>query len=401
MRLSVAANYDSALVARLAEYPVEEVYGKLPADLVGGGRPSFMGTPLSFKRLARYVARLNQHGIAFNYLLNAACLGNREWSGRWQRRLTALLDRLWRIGVRRLTVSTPILLEMVKTRFPRFHVKVGIYAQVDTPERARFWESLGADAICLESFSINRNFARLEAIRRAVQCDLQLIANHPCLPNCAMQPYHQNAFAHASDGSHQLFVDYCFLACTQRRLSDPTNLIKSQWIRPEDAAIYEAMGFTSFKLLERGIPSDELLKRVRAYSERRFEGNLAEILLPYGFRQEKPKGLGWLLRHFFRPWQINPFRLAPLYRFIRSQGMLFPKETTSVQIDASAIPPDFLSVFQSGRCKGLDCADCDYCERIAERAVQIEPEFRQRSLEQLAELQDAVRDGSLWGIHAN
>ena len=36
------------------------------------------------------------------------------------------------------------------------------------------------------------------------------------------------------------------------------------------------MGYTSFKLLERGIPSAELLRRVKAYSERRFDGNLAE-----------------------------------------------------------------------------------------------------------------------------
>ena len=34
----------------------------------------------------------------------------------------------------------------MKSRFPQFFVKVGIYAQVDTPERARFWQELGADA---------------------------------------------------------------------------------------------------------------------------------------------------------------------------------------------------------------------------------------------------------------
>jgi collagenase-like PrtC family protease len=64
------------------------------------------------------------------------------------------------LGVRRVTVSTPFLLELVKRRFPEFKVRVGIYAQVDTPRRARFWEDLGADAIVLESFSINRNFSR-------------------------------------------------------------------------------------------------------------------------------------------------------------------------------------------------------------------------------------------------
>jgi len=137
---------------------------------------------------------------------------------------------------------------------------------VDTPRRARFWEELGADAITLESFSINRNFRRLAAIRQAVHCDLQLIANHVCLMNCPLQSYHQNGFAHASDDSSTLFIDYCLLRCSRMRLADPSQFIKSAWIRPEDIAAYVAMGYTTFKLLERGIPSAELLRRIQAYS---------------------------------------------------------------------------------------------------------------------------------------
>jgi hypothetical protein len=154
-------------------------------------------------------------------------------------------DQAGRMGVRRVTVSTPFLLELVKRRFPEFKVRVGIYAQVDTPRRARFWEELGADAIVLESFSINRNFRRLAAIRQAVRCDLQLIANHVCLMNCPMQTYHQNGFAHASDDTGTLFIDYCFLRCSRLRLTDPSQFIKSAWIRPEDLAVYEAMGYTT------------------------------------------------------------------------------------------------------------------------------------------------------------
>jgi collagenase-like PrtC family protease len=120
----------------------------------------------------------------------------------WQKRVTALLARVGELGVRRVTVSTPFLLELVKSRFPAFKVRVGIYAQVDTPRRARFWEDLGADAIVLESFSINRNCRRLAAIRRAVRCDLELIANHVCLLNCPLQSYPQNGFAHGRDHGH-------------------------------------------------------------------------------------------------------------------------------------------------------------------------------------------------------
>jgi len=248
-----------------------------------------MATPLSEADLRSYIRLLDRHGIAFNYLLNGSCFGNREWTRPWQKRVTALLGKLGHMGVRRVTVSTPFLMELVKRRFPEFKVRVGIYAQVDTPRRARFWEDLGADAITLESFSINRNFRRLAAIRQSVRCDLQLIANHVCLLNCPLQSYHQNGFAHASDDTGTLFIDYCFLRCSRSRLTDPSQFIKAAWIRPEDLAVYEAMGYTTFKLLERGIPSAELLRRVKAYSERRFDGNLAELLLSYGFKQRSAR----------------------------------------------------------------------------------------------------------------
>jgi hypothetical protein len=43
MKLSIASNYDPEIILRLAEYPLEEVYGKLPFDVVGGCRPRYMG----------------------------------------------------------------------------------------------------------------------------------------------------------------------------------------------------------------------------------------------------------------------------------------------------------------------------------------------------------------------
>lgn len=398
MKLSLAANYDSDLVAELKAYPVEEVYGKLPADFAGGGRPSYMGGSLSERALAKYVARLAENGIAFNYLLNGSCMGNREWGRGFQKKLMGLLERLGQMGVKRLTVSTPFLLEAIKARFPEFFVKVGIYAQVDTPRRARFWEDLGADAITLESFSINRDFRRLAAIREAVSCELQLIANHPCLPNCPLQPYHQNGFAHGSDGSRRLFIDYCFLRCTRKRLEDPALFVKAAWIRPEDLAAYEALGFETFKLLERNIPSGELLKRVKAYSERSFKGNLAEILLPYGFKETPRRGGIWAVRHFLRPLQLNPFRIRELHHLARRQGMLFPLGESPIRIDSAMIPADFIEGFRNRNCAELECSRCRYCEEIAQGAVSVDEDFRRNALEQFGRIEGSMVDGGLWGV---
>jgi hypothetical protein len=400
MKLSLAANYDLDLVPRLQPYPVADVYGKFASDWAGGGRPSYMGTPLTRKDLADYVAALRKQGIGFMYLLNASCLGNHEWSRAWQKRLMRMLDWLANLGVTGVTVSTPYLLERVKAAFPQFHVRVGVYAQIDTPRRARYWQELGADSLTLESFSINRDFASLRAIREAVDCELHLIANHPCLPNCAIQPYHQNGFAHSSNGSHRLFIDYCFLQCTQRRLEDPSSLIKACWIRPEDTAFYEGMGYTHFKLLERGIPSPELLGRVEAYSSRSSGEDLARLIMPYGFKTEPRKQRFWFLRNFLRPAQVNPFRLKPLYTLTRGQGMLCATDHPLFRIDPGQIPDDFIRKFEQGPCSLKDCSTCRYCEQIAEKAVLVDESARREHLQQVRQTREMLVSGRLWSAEA-
>ena len=397
-KFSLAANYDPELVPALAPYPVDEVYGKFPTDGVSGGRPRYLATPLSEADLRGYIGLLDRHGIAFNYLLNGSCFGNHEWTRSWQKKVTVLLTKVGAMGVRRVTVSTPFLLELVKRRFPQFQVRVGIYAQVDTPRRARFWEELGADAITLESFSINRDFRRLAAIRRAVRCDLQLIANHVCLVNCPLQSYHQDGFAHASDDSSTLFIDYCLLRCSRLRLTDPAQFVKAAWIRPEDIAAYVAMGYTTFKLLERGIPSAELLRRVQAYSAGKFDGNLAELLLSYGFKEPVRKEALWGLRHFWKPLQVHPRRLKPLRDLARLQGWLAPLPDCPIQIDTRKIPENFLDGFRDRDCASTDCRACGYCERIAAQAVSIAPKYRTQVLAKYAEMDEAMATGALWGV---
>lgn len=397
-RFSVAANYDPELVHALSAYPVSEVYGKFPSDGISGGRPEYMSTPVSKRELRNYVKLLDSHGMVFNYLLNGSCFGNSEWTRPWQKNATSLLAQLLDLGIRHVTVSTPFLLELIKRRFPEFHVKVGIYAQVDTARRARFWEDLGADAITLESFSINRDLTRLSGIRKAVKCELQLIANHVCLPNCPMQVYHQNGCAHASDGSGKLFIDYCILRCSQKRIQDPSLFIKAGWIRPEDLGVYEALGYRTFKLLERGIPSSELLRRVKAYSERHYEGNLAGLFLSYGFKEPVKKGKFWTLRHFWKPRQANPVKLKKLFDLARRQGMLFEQEECPVIIDSKKIPSDFLKSFADRDCSSLSCEECGYCSRIAGQAVTVKPAFRDEILKMYAEADSSMASGELWSV---
>jgi len=42
MKLRVSTNFDNALIPGLAGTDTEELYGKLPHDVVGGVRPAFL-----------------------------------------------------------------------------------------------------------------------------------------------------------------------------------------------------------------------------------------------------------------------------------------------------------------------------------------------------------------------
>jgi hypothetical protein len=158
------------------------------------------------------------------------------------------------------------------------------------------------------------------------------------------------------------------------------------------------MGYTTFKLLERGIPSAELLRRVKAYSEHRFDGNLAELLLSYGFKEPVRKESFWTLRHFYKPRQANPLRLKPLLDLARLQGMLSPQPGCPIRVDARRIPENFLDGFRDRDCASTDCRTCGYCERIAAQAVSISPEYRREVLRKYADMEDALATGGLWGV---
>src|ERR1017187_4144701 len=99
VRFSVACNFDPELINRISDYPVYEVYGKLPADFFGGGRPSFYLPDVGREELKKYVAHAHSKGIEFNYLLNSSSMDNVEFTTEGQRELRKLLDWLTEAGV--------------------------------------------------------------------------------------------------------------------------------------------------------------------------------------------------------------------------------------------------------------------------------------------------------------
>jgi len=343
--------------------------------------------------------------MAFNYLLNASCLGNREVTRAGQREIEQLAGWLCEIGVTSVTVSSPYLLTLIKTRFPRLKVRVSVFAGVDRIRKAQMWEEMGADCIVLDSLLVNRELATLERIRKSVRCDLELLVNNNCLSSCALSPAHMNALSHAGQtwhGNRGFLIDWCFLLCTEMKLRDPANYIRSEWIRPEDLHVYEELGYDLFKIVERDIPTPLMVRRVKAYAGRRYDGNLLDLIQPYAFprvegdEQYYRRGPAWLLRFFLRPGLVNPGRMLLLKRLADLRGMTGPVASDPpVYIDNRSLD-GFLERFRDAGCRDVDCEECRWCHEFARKSVRVDPVHRAEVLTAYDEVFRALKDGTMW-----
>ncbi|MDD5673888.1 MAG: U32 family peptidase [Chitinivibrionales bacterium] len=404
MELSVAYTFDRALIPQFARFPeVKEIFCKLDRDVIGGGRATYTLRPASRRVLVDSVGLAHRHGIAVNYLLNGATLGGLEQTRAGQRAIRRQLDWLDGIGVDAVTVASPYLLRVVKTCHPRLRVRVGVFAMIDNASKARLWEDMGADTLCISAIACNRDFKRLVQIRSAVQCTLQLIVNASCRPYCHYELTHMNLLTVSSQKGNNLrgfCLDYCFLDCSSKKIREPVNFIRSTWIRPEDLTRYEALGYHSFKIVERSCPSDLLIKRVQAYCARSFSGNLLEIVGTVAqIKKQQQASLKQRLRMIALLGRPLAIKISSMLVFKKYAEKIilhdFGEASAPVYIDNGALD-GFLDGIQSRDCAALDCRTCGYCLSWAQKTVRIDSAYRAEAVQQAEQLDNGLHDGSLW-----
>lgn len=389
MKMLAPTNWDDSLIKTLSLPAVSAVYGKLGRDFIGGGRPSSMLGNGSRRAAARHIARLSAAGKPFFYLLNTGCLGNREWTRSGNREIDRLLAWLTEAGVAGVTVAVPYLAEYIRRKHPHFRLAASVLANVNSVEKAKYWEGLGAEVITLNHTEVNRDFRLISEIRSAVKCGLQVLANDNCLQGCPLFSYHHNIIAHASQSSESYgnyTFDYCRLTCRRMMLADPANFIKAAWIRPEDMAVYEKAGIDSFKLVDRTMTTEALEKVIGAYSSRSYKGNLYDLFTNASrLDWSRSSGLLHRLLHYFHPLKLNIFRLY---------GKRAVASDIEVFLDNKALD-GFIDFFLKNDCRSLDCSECGHCAETARRAVRIDPAHKEALLEIHERFLDEIVSGDI------
>ena len=349
MRLLVPTNWDRELIFPLSQIKATvEIYGVLPTSMMGSGGSGPDIPQITTKQAEEYIDLAHSAGLTFNYLLNDPCLNNMEWQEDTHRELVQHLEWLSNAGVDSVTVAIPYLLELIKAQFPRLRVEVSTIAHVNSVARAKFFKSLGADSIMLDS-NINRDFKLLKAIRSAVNCELGVLTNTSCLYQCPYEYYHNNTLGHASQNCNPLngfYMDYCVLHCALSSISDTSQFIKSRWIRPEDIHIYQEMGIDFFKIGGRAMPTEWIINAAAAYSSLRYQGNLYDILNNFSPKTSNAKSN-------LSGTQITTIASPP-----------------EVYIDNQALE-GFVDFFKEQDCLS-GCSQCHYCQEIADKVVKFD-----------------------------
>lgn len=370
MKISLATNFEDDLIEQIKEYPVYEIYGKLKNDYIGGGRPDNTLDNLDVKRFEEHVKKVREAGIRFNYLLNGSCLSNNEQDENWQEKLKDFLTYLKDVGVNSLTITNPYILMFVKKYFKDdFKVRISTFACIDSYSKAKYWEDMGADLLCVDFVKINRDFKTLKyMIDHLKKSKIEILVTNSCIKNCPMIYTHTNGLSHASnkDNDTSRYEDWSLFFCQKKELENLDEYIKSPWVRPEDIKYYEEIGVEHFKITERGFPTSELVKRVKAYYNGSYDGNLIDLVQGHGVVEADNLKLE----------KKDVKTRQDIYKEIkRVRGLGVPRECERhVYIDNKKLDR-FIDFFREGKCTS-NCETCGYCKSIAAKVITENREVR-------------------------
>jgi collagenase-like PrtC family protease len=303
--------------------------------------------------------------------------------------LIELLEWVDQANADSVTVGIPYLVDLARKRFSRLKVKVSTTARVNTIRKALQYEDMGVEEIIIDEH-INREFKTLEAIRKAVKCNLELIVNNICLWQCPYNYEHVNHDGHASregEEDRYCYLQYPGYLCLYRKLMDPVELLKSPWIRPEDIRHYEALGYEHFKITERFKRTPLLLDHVMAYEKRHYDGNLLDLFtLP-----RKGAFTPIHLEYFIQPEHVNIMKVSELEK-------VFDLEVRElIQLDNKKLE-GFIEHFKDKDCNQISCSSCRYCETFFEKVAVVKKEEVEQAAQKVRNFSEKLLSGEIFEI---
>ncbi len=273
-----------------------------------------------------------------------------ETNPEFHRKLVEYIQWIVDIGADNVIISIPLLIQLVHEQFPKLKIRVSTVSHVNSVNRAKFYAMMGVNEMTPDVM-INRDFKTLEKMQKALKkysCDLVLLLTDGCLFQCPHRHYHYNTLGHASQTFQQFernYIDTCIINCSIIKFSNREEAIKTRWIRPEDLSHYEAIGIDKFKIAGRRMSTEWILRAVKAFSDRKYKGNLIDIIqgftMSFGDLTAQDPGF---------------------------KGRAFGAENKAKLVIDNTKLDGFIEFFKKQNCIAM-CDDCNYCADWADKAV--------------------------------
>lgn len=253
---------------------IREVYLSGPQQYSGSGRIMDAMDEAEFIAL---VHRIHEEGIRVNLVMNTTCEG-RDWYR--QENAEAKLHFLGRMhydhGLEAVTFANPLYVEVAAKNFPDLEVGASVLCDIDSVQRATIYDRLGAKVITPD-VDVNRQPELLKQMKRAVKAEFKIMVNDGCLYKCPFRRFHFNWISHKSKENWEIEGEVFFAHCSHVTRSDPSQILKSNWIRPEDLERYGAVSHF-FKIVGRERVPGWVKRATTAYMNQSWNGDMLDVI---------------------------------------------------------------------------------------------------------------------------
>lgn len=295
----LGTNFDISLLDRIdtankmhKQSKVAEIYGSIRRHAALAARPDFRLPDVSLDAFEEYVQYARDRGIMFEYTFNSINpYGSKVEVANNMQHIRAIVRYLNDVGVYRISIANPMLLEIISPMVDRPKLELSTVAHIDTVTQIKYYnETYDVTKFCV-NLNKNRNFKWLKAAAKYCNehnIELEVMANEFCgvggktyATHCI---YRDSCYlCHSTNKTIEdvdLINSYPMRQCTHSRNENPANWLKMRFIRPEDLHYYNDIGITQFKLTGRTGSTEYLIKVLNAYMTGKWEGNLLGLWKP-------------------------------------------------------------------------------------------------------------------------
>jgi collagenase-like PrtC family protease len=285
INLMVGCNFDDKLLDGYItlnkihdDVKIVEMFGSMRDDPIGCSREEDRLPEIDIVQLAKFVERGNENNIITNYTLNRSCIGSVEdFHENFESNFLKFIKFLEHIGVGRLTVTHPLLMEIISSEIV-IPMEVSTIAHTYSINQIKYFKDFGADKICMNLMK-NRdiNFLKNYAAKcKELNITLELMANEACLFGCPYRYSHYNQQSHTKK-LKKYHKNYPIGRCTVLHTTKKVEWLKARLIRPEDMKRYVDIGINNFKVTGRTHITDSQLRIVQYYMGQKLDGNFLDL----------------------------------------------------------------------------------------------------------------------------